>query len=151
MAGGSCFGDPVWAVNAIVCEACAASFASTVTVFPALYSCEKWHEHSVGQGRRLEGLGFRICSRTVHNRTRSVSSELCEHRYHVFCFIQMWNLAWIFSGALLMAGGSWFWDPMCALRAIARKACTASFALPCFLLHTAVKIGMNIQWDKADD
>ena len=23
--------------------------------------------------------------------------------------------------------------------------------LPCFLLYTDVKIGMNIQWDKADD
>ena len=127
-AGGSWFWDPECASRTIVRKACAASFASTVTVFPALYSCENWHEHSVGQGRWLEGLGFRICSRTAHNRTRSVRSELCEHRYHVSCFIQLWNLAWIFSGALLSAGGSWFWDPVCASRAIARKACAASFA-----------------------
>ena len=36
------------------------SFASTVTMFSALYSCENWHECSVGHGRQLEGLNLEI-------------------------------------------------------------------------------------------
>ena len=29
------------------------------------------------------------CARSAHNRARSVLSKLCEHRYHVSCFIQL--------------------------------------------------------------
>ena len=43
-------------------KACAAGFSSTVNVFPALYSCENWHEHSIGHGLWLEGLGLRLLS-----------------------------------------------------------------------------------------
>ena len=72
-------------------------------MFPALYSCEIWHEYSVGHCCQLEGLGFGIlCAHHVQSRVKRAQQ---------------------------------------ALRA----------PLPRFLLHTAVKIGMNIQWDKADD
>ena len=62
---------------------------------------ENWHEHWLGHGRRLEGLGFGIlCAHRVQSRVKRAQQ---------------------------------------ALRAL----------LPCFLLHTAVKIGMNIQLDMA--
>ena len=68
-------------------------------MFPALYSCENWHLHSIGHGQWLEGLGLRL---------------------------------------------------LCAQRAQSRAQRALRALLPCFLLYTAVKIGINIQLDVAN-
>ena len=61
----------------IAFKARAASFASTVTMFPALYSCEIWHERWLGHGRRLEGLGFGIeCAHRTQSRVKRVQRAL---------------------------------------------------------------------------
>ena len=65
MAGGSWLRDPV------------ASFASTITVLPALNSFENWHECSVGYGRQLEGLDFGIlCMQRAQLRAERAQQAL---------------------------------------------------------------------------
>ena len=66
-------------------EACAASFASTVTVFPALYSCENWHERSIGHGQWLEGLGLRLlCAQRAQSHVKRAQRPL---RAPLPCFL----------------------------------------------------------------
>ena len=46
-------------------------------MFPALYSCEIWHEYSVGRCCQLEGLGFGIlCAHRVQSRVKRAQQAL---------------------------------------------------------------------------
>ena len=88
---------------------------------------ENWNERWLGHGQRLEGIGIRIMR--AHNRARSMRSELCEHRYRVSCFIQLWKLACTFNWTWPMAGGSCFGDPVCAVRVIVRSELCSTYTL----------------------
>ena len=127
MARGSCFGDPVWAVNAIVCEVCAASFASTCYHFSWIKQLWKLAWMFSWTWPIARGFCFwDIVSSSAHNHTQNVRSELCKHRYSVSCLIQLWKLAWTLSWSWPMAGGSCFGDPVWAVNTIVCEACAAS-------------------------
>ena len=51
------------------------------------------------------------------------STTCCEHRYRVSCFIQLWKLAWIFSGTRPTTKGSWFQELLANLIYFLGKFC----------------------------
>ena len=127
MAGGSWSQAPVRAARTI---ARAATFASNVNVFPALYSCENWHEHSIGHGQWLEGLGLRLlCAQRAQPALRVPMPCLLYTAVKIGIKTQ-----------LDVVRRSLFRDLVCA---VGSELCKHRYRV--FLLYTAVKIGMNVQ------